>query len=139
MHFRISTVGCITQSNEVSLKTTKILWTSPSSQDSIVHLQTVVTFDKQSSLITLSIQGTEAKKINETSPIDIQSSHNSVINEKPHGIDLGSMIIIIVLSGLLIVVSIVFVLSFINFAGLKVKSVNSLNTSNKEYIKTVIV
>jgi len=119
----ISGVGCITQSNEVSLKTTKILWTSPSSTESIVHLQSVVTFDKQSSLITLSIRGIESHNkgtyINET--ISYVEKTHILTKQNIELFSVINIIIIIVLSGLLFAVSTVFVLSFIKIIGFKSK------------------
>lgn len=118
-----SPLGCITHSNQVSLQTTKVLWTSPLSTDSVVHLQSVVTFYKQSSLITLSVQGaivnvqpttTNTKNVFTTEPITqppiiVENLNNSTDNTSHDSFLLSTdnIIIIIVLSVFAICIAII--------------------------------
>ena len=129
---QISGVGCITHKNEVSLQTARVMWTSPSSIDSVVDLQSVVTFDKHSSLITLSLKGTN-ENISSTVTNDMPTVNNdipTVTNEilnistddkhaEPFLANTGNLVIIIVLVGFLIVVAVIVAISFIKIAKVK--------------------
>jgi hypothetical protein len=141
---KITGVGCITQNNEVSFMSTKIIWTSPSSTEKTVNLQSVVTFDGQSSLITISVKGDVSHTL-PTSGSESSSGNNNTnsvsnddsMNDKhtePFSIKEYNIVVLVFLVVLLILVCIIVIRSFINIScGIVKKSANGSLKSNKTY------
>lgn len=133
---QISGVGCITQSNQVSLKTSRIIWTSPSSTESVLHLQCVVTFDKKASIITISVKGENLYTMpingseSVTDPAPTLNKENLEDSGGDKIIITGNIIIIIVLSGFLVIIAIISGLSF--FKIISFKSVYKKKSTNDE-------
>jgi len=139
---KITGVGCITQNNEVSLKTTRIMWVSPSSAEITVHLQSVVTFDRQSSLITISVKGDVSHSLpingsdsssgsNITNSVSINNSTNDK-NIEPFSNKEYNIFIMIFLIVIFVLVGIIVALSFIKIScGIVKKPTNNSLRFNK--------
>ena len=118
------------------------MWTSPSSTDYAVHLQSVVTFDKHVSLITILVQGIMSTNVT-VSSIKTITTQPSITSEEDKNndsftISSGNIIIIIVLIVFIVIVTIIFTISFIKMTNLKknLEKTTKDELTNKNFNKT---